>query len=101
MTEGGAVDCTDDHRGADQGVLAQVHRGRPRMRLDTPQFQVEPFLAKGAQHHTDGFLFILKNRTLLDMCFEIGADLVPADLALPGVADGVQRLRLRCARPAA
>ncbi len=90
MAEGGAVDGADDHRGTDQGVLAQVHRRRAGVGFDAAQFQVEPLLPERAEYHADGFLFVLENRALFDVRFEIRANRVPANLARTGIADRIQ-----------
>ncbi|MNJ64636.1 hypothetical protein D3C77_605990 [compost metagenome] len=81
------VDGTDYLGGADQGVLAQVHRCRSGMRLDTGKHQVEPLLAQTALHHTDGGLAIFQHRPLFDMRFEIGADRMTDRRTFPGVTD--------------
>ncbi|MNP52945.1 hypothetical protein D3C76_1473730 [compost metagenome] len=81
MTEGRAVDRTDDHCRADQGVLAQVHRRGAGVGFDATQFQVEPFLSEGAHDHADGFAFVFENRTLFDVRLEIGAHRVAANRA--------------------
>ncbi|MNS92864.1 hypothetical protein D3C72_1270100 [compost metagenome] len=91
VAEGGAVDGADDHRSADQCIFAQVHRRRAGMRFDAAKFEVEPLLPQSTEHHADGFLFVFEDRALLDVRLEIGADLMPADLARASVADRVER----------
>ncbi|MNQ66851.1 hypothetical protein D3C85_813530 [compost metagenome] len=92
MLQGHPVDRGDHRGGADQGVLAQVHRRRPGVRLDAPEVEVEPFLPEGAEHHADGLVLVLEDRPLLDMRLEIGAHRMPRHRTRPGIADGVQRL---------
>ncbi|MNN10820.1 hypothetical protein D3C81_1237550 [compost metagenome] len=92
MTQGCAIDRADDHRGPDQGVLAQVHRRRAGMGFDAAQGQVEPLLAEGAEHHADGLGLVFENRPLLNMRFKISPHRVPKHRPLPSVADGIERL---------
>lgn len=62
------------------------------MGLNTAQLQVKPLLPEGAEHHADGFVFILQNRPLFDMRLEIRADLMPADRPRSRIANRVQRI---------
>ncbi|MNH35229.1 hypothetical protein D3C79_958980 [compost metagenome] len=60
------------------------------MGLDAAQGQVEPFLAQGPEHHTDGLGLVLKDRALFDMGLEIGPDRVTQHRARARIADSVQ-----------
>ena len=90
MLMGDTVDRADHLGSAHQGILAQVHGRRARMRLDAGEGQVEPLLAQAAHHNPQGNRLVLQHRALLDMRLEISAHRMAQHRTRTGIADALQ-----------
>ena len=91
------VDLGDQLGGADQRILAALHRRRAGVGFHARDIDVEHADALHALHDADRLLLGLEDRALLDMGLEEGADLAPAAFHLTGIADALQLLADRLA----
>ncbi|MCY1515290.1 hypothetical protein D9M68_498710 [compost metagenome] len=91
MVQRVAVDLQHQARRNHQGVAAQLHRGRPGMRLLAGNNDVVPALAERALHRADGDPPGLQDGPLLDVRLEIGAHGARRRRLGAGIADGAQR----------
>ncbi len=64
------VDEFDDTRGAEQRILAPVHRRRPGVALDAGERDLVPLLAVRGGDDADLDAFLLEDRALLDVQLE-------------------------------
>src|SRR5258706_7334259 len=91
------VDSVDNPGGAEQGVLAQMHRRRTRMGVLAANRYVIPPHTLHAGDDADGRAGVLQDRSLLDMKLDHGPELVSAGLLGATVADAHKRILERIA----
>ena len=69
------LDRDDAFGGARQRIAPQRHRHRAGMAGHTGEARRQPRGARDRRHHADGKVFLLQNRPLLDVQFDIGKQL--------------------------
>src|SRR5262249_53760088 len=80
----------DDTGGAEQGVLAQIHRRGAGMCVLAGYRDLVPAHALHAGYDADHLLLVLEDRPLLDMELEHRLELVRAGLLAAAIADALQ-----------
>src|SRR5262245_1935642 len=88
-----ALHQRDDLARDQRRIVPQMHRRRAGMAGTAGDGDLDPVQPGNAFDRSDGAVFVLEDRTLLDVQFEVSMWPKPAALGTPDVADALQLLR--------